>query len=133
MKTTAKLTGFAMMLSFLAFVWLSHTGVMPGSDDSHFWGGVGMLILAVCGWVTLVLCQEDSDDKLFNPLMFSYGLLLVANAVFYTVLKTVNLIGPYPTVNNRGLEGVLGVFYLLLAVGGLAMMINISKNRNINL
>lgn len=129
MKTTAKLTGFAMMLSFLAFVWLSHTGVIGGSYGGNFWGGVGMLILAFCGWFMLALDQRDSDDKLFNPLMFSYGLLLIANAVFYTVLKTANLIGPYPPVNDSGLEVVLGFFYLLLAVGGLAMMIDISKNR----
>lgn len=129
MKTTAKLTGFAMMLSFLAFVWLSHTGVMGGSYGGNFWGGVGMLILAACGWFMIVLYQGDSDDRLFNPLMFSYGLLLILNAVFYTGLKTANLIGPYPS-DDGGLVVLLGLFYLFLAAGGVAMMIDISKNRN---
>lgn len=128
MKTTTKLTSFVMMLSFLAFVWLSHTGVLPGSAEAHFFGGVGVLIIAICGFITFCSYDSCKDDKLFDPLMFSYGILLVFNAAFYIVLKTSDLIGPYPDGRNTGLEGLLGVFYIVLAIGGFYAMYDISED-----
>lgn len=128
MKTAAKLTGFAMMLSFLAFVWLSHTGILPGSAEAHFFGGVGVLIIAICGFITFYSYDSYKDDKFFNPLMIFYGLLLVFNAVFYIFLKTANLIGPYPIRVDDGSEVLLGLFYLVLAIGGLYAMYDISKD-----
>lgn len=130
MKTTAKLTGFAMMLSFLAFIWLSHTGVISGSYGGNFWGGVGFLVIAVCGLFLLAfVCDKDVYDKSFNSLTFLYGLLLILNAIFYVILKTANLIGPYPPMKDSGVEGLLGAFYVLLAIGGSAIIVDICKRK----
>lgn len=133
MKTAVKLTGFAMMLSFLVFVWLSHTGVMPGSFYGHFLGGLGMFILAVCGFAVMgYTCDQDSSDRLFNPLMFFSGLLLALNAVLYILLKTANLIGPYPEPKNWDPSDIvlLGILYIVLAICGLYAVYSLAATEN---
>ena len=124
MKTAAKITGFLMMLSFLAFNWLSHTGIMPGSALGHFLGGTGIFILAVCGFIFLTY----NGGKTVDTLCFVYFLLLVINALLYTFLKSAGLIGPYfygtnLSVNDASVFMVfLGIFYFILAALGAYFM-----------
>ena len=125
MKTLTKLTGFLMMLSFLLFVWLSHTGVLSGTEWSHFWAGVGLLVVAIVGFI-LVCNSEVRDDKLIRLLFFISGFTYVVNVIAYAILRSGDLIGPrfYESPPGDALFGfwVLGLIYLILAVIGAMLM-----------
>lgn len=88
------------MLSFLVFVWLSHSGVLPGSATAHGWGGSGFAVLAFVGWVLLMIMSEGPirSHEMANKFCFIYGFLLVINAITYTLLRLDSLIGPAHTL-----------------------------------
>jgi len=125
LKTSAKLVGFLMTLSFLVFVWLSHTGVLPGTGVAHFWAGLGLLVVALAGLI-LLFSSEVDNDKLIRPLLFISGFGYVVNAIAYVILRSADLIGPrfYESSPSDVLFGswVLGLIYLILAVVGAVLM-----------
>ena len=124
MKIIAKLVGCLCMLSFLAFAWLSHSGVLPGSAVAHGWSGVGVFLLAFAGWYLLLEMSLDGSHKMANVFCFSYGVLLILNAVVYTFLRTADLIGPaYMLDSGTTSSAVLvAVFYYVLAIVSMFMM-----------
>lgn len=108
-----------MMLSFLVFVWLSHSGVLPGGPLEHLWGGLGTLIIAV-GGVIMYKGTARGSRNFANAFCFSYGILLVVNAIVFSFLRAMNIIGP-----DHGLGSfVVGVLYYFLGAIGIVEMID---------
>ncbi|MFY9461782.1 MAG: hypothetical protein WAP51_01090 [Candidatus Sungiibacteriota bacterium] len=124
MKIIAKLVGCLCMLLFLAFAWLSHSGVLPGSAAAHGWGGFGAFVLAFAGWLLLMaMSEEDGSHKMVNVFSFVYGVLLILSAVVYTFLSTSNLIGPYGMLDRDvSLVFFVGVLHYALAIASMFMM-----------
>lgn len=126
MKTLAAFTGFLCMVSFLVFVWLSHTGVLPGDWNVHFGAGLGLFLLAIVGfWLTDYMAADDKD-KYARWFTFSAGLLYTLNFVFFVFLEVAGLIGPFfvgvEPSNASSCTFLLGLFYFLLAWAGAGMM-----------
>ena len=123
MRTIAKLVGCFCMLSFLAFMWLSHSGVLPGSAEAHGWSGFGAFVLAVAGWCLLMQMSTGGSHKMVNVFCFSYGMLLILNAVVYTFLRAADLIGPVYMLDSTTPVAVLvAMFYYILAIFSMFMM-----------
>ena len=133
MKTIAKLVSCLLMLSFPVFAWLSHSGILPGSAETHGWGGFGTFVFAVAGWILLLVMSKDGSHKMANVFSFVYGILLILNAVVYTFLRTADLIGPAAYMPNSDFASavfVAGLYYVLAIVGMFVMYVAIEDNNN---
>ena len=133
LKTSAQIAYFSMTLTFLVFVWLSHSGILPGSAWGHFWASVALFVLACIGY--RMLEEKDGDgyrDKFTRPLLFITGFLYLFNVIMYSVLRAAELIGPRLYESRpediRVAVWSLGLFYLLLALAGVAIMHEANKN-----
>ena len=132
MKTIAKLVSCLLMLSFPVFAWLSHSGILPGSAETHGWGGFGTFVFAVAGWILLLVMSKDGSHKMANVFSFVCGVLMILNAVVYTFLRTANLIGPVLVMDNSTFSAVLVavIYYVLAIVGMFVMYVAIEDNNN---
>lgn len=131
MKKLAIWFGFVCMLTFPVFIWLSHTGVMQGSEEGHFWGGLGFLIFAFAAFLLICYMTDNTEAVLIDNLFSSYGIVLIFNFIAYAFLRSAELIGPFlrEGINPDAAGAVfLGIFYLVLAILGGMMFYFSLKN-----